>query len=109
MQFIILAAFFLRCLCFFNRRYSWIFTIGRRNKKSFLSVVKNSIQLSFFTALIISILYLISLKNIVNLITDIEILRFISYKYYLVIIIPPVASFCYQLMVFLLEPPKLKK
>jgi MATE family multidrug resistance protein len=37
-------------------------------------------------------------KQIINVITDIEILRFIAYKHFLwVIIIPPIASFCYQL------------
>ena len=59
--------------------------------------VKNSIQLSFFTALIISILYLIFFKQIINIITDIDILRFIAYKHAIwVIIIPPIAAFCYQ-------------
>jgi MATE family multidrug resistance protein len=96
-QFIILAAFFLDAYAFSTEGIVG-FTVGRRNKKSFLSVVKNSIQLSFFTALIISILYLIFFKEIVNIITDIEILRFISYKHLIwIIIIPPVASFCYQL------------
>ena len=38
------------------------------------------------------------MKEIINLITDIEFLRYLSYKYALwVIIIPPIASFCYQL------------
>jgi multidrug resistance protein, MATE family len=97
MQFIILAAFFLDAYAFSTEGIVG-FTIGRRNKISFLSVVKNSIQLSFFTALIISFLYLIFFKNIINLITDIEILRFISYKHiFWIIIIPPLASFCYQL------------
>jgi len=96
-QFIILAAFFLDAYAFSTEGIIG-FTVGRRNKKSFLSVVKNSIQLSFFTALIISVLYLIFFKEIVNIITDIEILRFISYKHLIwIIIIPPVASFCYQL------------
>jgi MATE family multidrug resistance protein len=96
MQFIILAAFFLDAYAFSTEGIVG-FTIGRRNKKSFLSVVKNSIQVSFFTALVISILYIIFFKDIINIITDIEILRFISYKHFLwVIIIPPLASFCYQ-------------
>ena len=74
------------------------FTIGRKNRLSFLSVVRNSIQVSFFTALIISVLYLIFFKKIINIITDIEILRFISYKHiFWIIVIPPLASFCYQL------------
>jgi len=97
MQFIILAAFFLDAYAFSTEGIIG-FTIGRKNKTSFLSVVKNSIQVSFFTALIISFLYIIFFKDIINIITDIEILRFISYKHFIwVLIIPPVASFCYQL------------
>ena len=97
MQFIILAAFFLDAYAFTTEGIVG-FTIGRGHKTSFLSVVKNSIQLSFFTALVISVLYLIFFKNIINLITDIEIIRFISYKHtFWIIIIPPLASFCYQL------------
>ena len=97
MQFIILAAFFLDAYAISTEGIIG-FTIGRKNKKSFLSAVKNSIELSFFTALLISILYLIFFKSIINIITDIEILRFISYKHFIwIIIIPPVASFCYQL------------
>ena len=96
-QFIILAAFFLDAYAFSTEGVIG-FTIGKRNKKSFLICVKNSIQLSFFTALVISILYLIFFKLIINIITDIEILRFISYQHAIwIIIIPPLASFCYQL------------
>ena len=97
MQFIILAAFFLDAYAFSTEGIVG-YTIGRKNKLSFLLVVKNSIQLSFFTAVIIAFLYLIFFKEIINIITDIEILRFISYKHFIwIIIIPPVASFCYQL------------
>tara|TARA_B100000965_G_scaffold215770_1_gene180433 strand:- start:613 stop:1938 length:1326 start_codon:yes stop_codon:yes gene_type:complete len=97
MQFIILAAFFLDAYAFSTEGIVG-FAIGRKNRKSFLLTVKNSIQLSFFTGLIISIFYLIFFKQIINLITDIEILRFISYKHaFWIIIIPPLASFCYQL------------
>ena len=43
-------------------------------------------------------MYLLFFKDIINIITDIEILRFISYKHiFWIIIIPPLASFCYQL------------
>ena len=97
LQFIIMAAFFLDAYAFSTEGIIG-FTIGRKNKLSFLSVVKNSIQVSFFTSLIIVILYLILFKKIINILTDIEILRFISYQYFLwIIIIPPIASFCYQL------------
>ncbi len=97
MQFIILAAFFLDAYAFSTEGIVG-FTVGRKNKLSFLSAVKNSIQVSFYTALIISVLYLLFFKEIINIITDIEILRFISYKHFIwIIVIPPVASFCYQL------------
>ncbi len=97
MQFVILAAFCLDAYAFSTEGIVG-FSIGRKNKKTFLSVVKNSIQVSFFTAVIISILYLIFFKQIINMITDVEILRFISYKHFIwIIIIPPAASFCYQL------------
>tara|TARA_B100000965_G_scaffold339657_1_gene307431 strand:- start:102 stop:1427 length:1326 start_codon:yes stop_codon:yes gene_type:complete len=97
MQFTILAAFFLDAYAFSTEGVVG-FAIGKRNQKSFLLAVNNSIQLSFITALFISIFYLIFFKQIINLITDIEILRFISYKHaFWIIIIPPIASFCYQL------------
>jgi len=97
MQFIILAAFFLDAYAFSTEGLVG-FALGRKNKKSFLLVVKNSIQLSFITSIIISILYLVFFKQIINVITDIEILRFISYKHFFwIILIPPVASICYQL------------
>ena len=97
MQFVLLAAFFLDAYAFSTEGIIG-FTIGKRNQKSFLSAVRYSIQLSFFTALIISVGYLIFFKQFINLITDVEILRFIAYKHALwVIIIPPIASFCYQL------------
>ena len=97
MQFIILSSFFLDAYAFSTEGIVG-FAVGRRNKKSFLEVVRNSIQVSFITAIIISIIYLIFFKEIIYIITDIEILRFISFQHILwVIIIPPIACFCYQL------------
>ena len=97
LQFIILAAFFLDAYAFSTEGIVG-FAMGRRNFKSFMLVVKESIKVSFVTALIISILYLIFFKEIVNIITDIDILRYISFKHiFWVILIPPIASFCYQL------------
>ncbi len=97
MQFVILASFFLDAYAFSTEGVVG-FAVGRKNEKSFLMVVKNSIQLSLITAIIISLIYLIFFKEIVYIITDIEILRFISFQHILwVILIPPVASFCYQL------------
>ncbi len=97
LQFIILAAFFLDAYAFSTEGVVG-FAIGRRNFKSFMLVVKESIKVSFVTAILISILYLIFFKEIVNIITDIEILRFISFQHiFWIILIPPVASLCYQL------------
>ena len=97
MQFILLSAFFLDAYAFSTEGVVG-FTIGKKLKNSFFSVVKNSIQISFITALIVSLVYIIFFKQIINILTDIEMLRFISYKHFLwVILIPPIASFCYQL------------
>ena len=97
MQFIILSSFFLDAYAFSTEGIIG-YAVGRRNQKSFLEVVKNSIQVSFITAIIISLIYLVFFKEIIYIITDIEILRFISFQHILwVIIIPPIACFCYQL------------
>ena len=97
MQFIILASFFLDAFAFSTEGVVG-YTIGKRNKKSFALAVKYSIQLSIFTALIISVLYLIFFKQIINIFTDVEILRYISYNHVIwVILIPPIAALCYQL------------
>ena len=65
--------------------------------RKFFGSSKKFLILSFITALVISTVYLIFFKQLINLITDIEILRFISYQHAIwIIIIPPVASFCYQ-------------
>ena len=72
------------------------FSIGRKNKEHFNCSTKFN-KISFFTALIISLLYLIFFKQILNVITDIEMLKFIAYKHMIwILIIPPAASFCYQ-------------
>ena len=97
MQFIILSSFFLDAYAFSTEGIIG-FAVGRRNRKSFLEVVKNSIQVSFITAIIISFIYLIFFKEIIYIITDIEILRFLAFQHILwIIIIPPFACFCYQL------------
>ncbi|MDC3127244.1 MATE family efflux transporter [Candidatus Pelagibacter bacterium] len=95
-QFIFISAFFLDAYAFSTEGIVG-YAIGRRNLKSFLLTVKNSIQLSICTALLISILYLIFFKQIINILTDIEILRFISYNHAIwIIVIPPIAALCYQ-------------
>ena len=97
MHFILLSAFLLDAYAYTTEGMIG-YCIGRKNKKSFFLTVKNSIELSFLSALIISISYLIFFKSIINTITDVEILRYISYEHAIwIIIIPPIASFCYQL------------
>ncbi len=97
LQFVMMASFFLDAYAYSTEGIVG-FNIGKKNKKSFLLAVKNSIILSFFTGLIISLIYILFFKQIINLITDIEIIRFISYQHIIwVILIPPIASLCYQL------------
>ena len=96
-QFIALASFFLDAYAFSTEGIVG-FTIGRRSRKSFLMAVSNAYKLSFLTGLFISIFYLIFYKTIINSLTDLDYLRFLSYSYVIwVVIIPPIASFCYQL------------
>ena len=96
MQLVMMAAFFLDAYAFSTEAVVG-YTIGKRSKKSFLEVVKNAFQLSFLTAIIISILYLIFFETIINQLTDLEYLRYISLSYIVwILIIPPIASFCYQ-------------
>ena len=96
-QLILISSFFLDAYAFSTESIIG-YSIGKKSEKMFLSSVKNSMILSFTTGLTISFLFLIYAKEIINLITDIEYLRYLSYKYLLwVIIIPPIASFCYQL------------
>ncbi len=96
-QLIIIASFFLDSYAFSIEGIIG-YSIGRKSFKMFSLAVKNSIQLSFFTGLLISFCFLYIAKDIINLISDLDFLRYLSYKYIIwVIIIPPIASFCYQL------------
>ncbi len=96
-QLIIISSFFLDAYAFSTEGIIG-YSIGRKSEKMFLSSVKNSIILSFVTGLIISFVFLFFAVEIISFITDIEYLKYLSYKYLLwVIFIPPFASFCYQL------------
>ena len=96
MQFIMLASFFLDAYAFSTEAIVG-YTIGNKNKNSFFKIVTNSFQLSFFTGLIISVLYFITFQFIVSQLTDLEYLRYLTFNYIIwVVIIPPVASLCYQ-------------
>jgi Na+-driven multidrug efflux pump len=96
LQLVIISAFFLDAYAFSTEGIVG-YSIGRRSVKMFLKVVKNSITLSFITGIILSFVLFLTAIEIINLITDIEFLRFLAYKYLLwVIVIPPIASFCYH-------------
>ena len=95
-QFIMFSSFFLDAYAFSTESIVG-YSLGRNSLKSFILAVKNSFELSFFTGLIISIFYIIFSKSIIGLITDLELLKYLSYGFiFWIIIIPPVASFCYQ-------------
>jgi len=96
LQFIALSSFFLDSYAFSTEGVVG-FAIGRKIKKSFLLVVKNSFILSFVSGLIISLIYLIFFKSIVNTLTNLDYLRYLCYGYlFWIVLIPPVASICYQ-------------
>lgn len=96
LQFIMLASFFLDSYAHSTEGVIG-YSLGRKVKKSFLLAVSNSFRLSFTTGLIISIIYLLFFKNIINFLTDLEYLRFLSYNFFIwIVIIPPIASLCYQ-------------
>ena len=95
MQFITLAAYFLDAYTHSTETLVG-YSIGRGSEKSFMQVVKNSFQLSFFTAIVISILYFFLFNNIVEQLTNLDYLRYLSIGYMLwIIIIPPIGSICY--------------
>ncbi len=96
LQFIMVSSFFLDAYAYSIEGVVG-FSLGRKVKKSFLLAVRNSFELSFITGLLIALLYTFYYRSIINIITDLEFLRFFSYEYvFWVILIPPVASFCYQ-------------
>ena len=96
MQFIMLASFFLDSYAFSTEAVVG-YTIGRRNKSSFLTVVSNSFKLSVFSGLIISIIYLLIFQSIINELTDLDYIKFLAFNYiFWIVIIPPIASICYQ-------------
>jgi len=96
MQFIIIASFFLDAYAFSTEAVVGQ-TVGRGAKKPFLEVVNNSFQLSIFSGLIISLIYLFTFKHIINELTDLDYLKFLTFNYIIwILIIPPIASICYQ-------------
>ena len=96
MQFILLSSFILDSYAFSTEAVVG-YTIGKKSYKPFLLVVSNSFKLSIVSGLIISFIYLIFFKLFVNILTDIDYLRFMTYQFIIwVIIIPPFAALAYQ-------------
>jgi MATE family multidrug resistance protein len=96
MQFIIFASFFLDAYAFSTEAVIG-YTIGRKTKNIFLTLVSNSFQLSIISGLIISIIYLFTFQQIINELTNLEYLKVLTLEYiFWIIIIPPIASICYQ-------------
>jgi len=96
LQFIMLASFFLDAYAFSTEAVIGN-AIGKKSKNSFLQIVKNSFQLSIFSSLIISLIYFFFFQSIVNLLTDLDYLKYLTFNYFVwILIIPPIASLCYQ-------------
>ncbi len=97
LQLIFISSFFLDAYAFSTEGIIG-YSLGKKSLKMFMSATKNSLILSFGTGILISIFFLFAAREIINLITDLEFLVFLTYKYLIwVIIIPPIASLAYQL------------
>ena len=73
------------------------YSLGRRDLSLFKTIVKNSFILSSITGLVISIVYFFINQYVINLMSDIEEIRILSSQYVIwLIILPFIASFCYQ-------------
>ena len=73
------------------------YSLGKKDLKLFKIIVKNSFILSSLTGLFISIIYFFINENIINLMSDIEEIRKLSSSYVVwLILLPFIASFCYQ-------------
>ena len=73
------------------------YSLGKKDLKLFKTIVKNSFILSYLTGLFISIIYFFINQYVINLMSDIEEIRKLSASYVIwLILIPFIASFCYQ-------------
>ena len=73
------------------------YSLGKKDLNLFKTIIKNSFILSSITGLIISIVYFLANQYVINLMSDIEKIRILSSQYVIwLIILPFIASFCYQ-------------
>ena len=73
------------------------YSLGKKDLNLFKTIIKNSFILSSITGLIISVVYFLANQYVINLMSDIEKIRVLSSQYVIwLIILPFIASFCYQ-------------
>jgi len=73
------------------------YSLGKKDINLFKKIVKNSFILSSITGLIISIIYFLINKFVIQLMSDIEEIRNLSSSYAIwLIIMPLISSFCFQ-------------
>ncbi len=75
-----LASFFLDAYAFSTEAIIG-YTIGRGYKNNFQLAVSNSFQLSIITGLIIAVIYLLTFQLIINELTDLDYLKFLTFNY----------------------------
>ena len=93
---IFLSSFFLDAYAFSSEGIVG-YSLGKNNINLFKQVLKNSFILSSLTGLSISLLYLLTNEIFINLMTDIEVIRNLSFDHVIwLITFPFFASFCYQ-------------
>ena len=73
------------------------YSIGSKNKKLLIEIIKNSFILSSSTGLIISFGYFLGKNYFIEIMTDLESIKIICLSYSAwIVIIPFISSFCYQ-------------
>ena len=73
------------------------YSLGKNDINLFKKIVKNSFILSSITGLIISIIYFLINKFVIQLMSNIELIKNLSSSYAIwLIIMPLISSFCYQ-------------
>ncbi len=96
LNFIMLSAYVLDAYAFSTEGIVG-YSIGSKNRQLLSDVIKNSFILSTATGLIICVIFFLSKNYYIITMTDLPKIREISFSYsYWIIIIPFVASFCFQ-------------
>tara|TARA_B110000238_G_scaffold105442_1_gene114841 strand:- start:975 stop:2288 length:1314 start_codon:yes stop_codon:yes gene_type:complete len=73
------------------------YSLGKKDINLFKKIVKNSFILSSITGLVISVIYFFINNYVIELMSDIEVIRNLSSSYAIwLIIMPLISSFCYQ-------------